>query len=93
MTLEELRESLRKGEEPVVARGLDVGKIRRKRVKGGFTLSMKGDDAVLHFGVHSGESVSDMVRDKEQRGYLHWILKCDDFANELKEAIRICLAR
>ena len=83
-TLEELRERLRNPKEkrepkppatlsPVVHR---------------YKINTDGDDAILLFGKFSGKLVSQMVRASRSKRYLKWLLRQDNFPDDLKNVVR-----
>lgn len=67
---------------PAVASGGTWGSKHLKATTGG------QPDAVLQFGEHQGQKVSDMVRGEPGNSYLHWILSDPSFQESLKVIIR-----
>lgn len=72
-------------------RGVDMAAMKAKARRGGgggkYTISAGGDDAVLKFGKHAGESVSDLARDSDGRSYLKWMVRSGDFDTDLIDII------
>jgi len=63
----------------------------RKHAGGKFRISADGTDALLFFGKHRDKNVSDIA--KEDVGYLEWMLKEGEFADDLCEVIKFNVVR
>jgi len=73
---------------------VDMNKMRRSRQTGNrtggsgkFTISTDGNDALIQFGKHAGENVSDLAEDPDGRSYLQWIVRSGDFDKDLIEVV------
>lgn len=74
----------------IIARhmGLNLDKMRKLSKLSAspkYTISISGQDAILHFGKHNGLSLS-QIKDKGDTSYLDWLLK-QDFSPHLKDVI------
>lgn len=73
-------------------KGLDRSNVKKSGARGGggkFTMSGDGDDALLHFGKHKGERISDIA--EENPDYLKWMIKSGDFDKDLLEIVEFQL--
>ena len=59
----------------------------RKKDKGGnkFIVNEKGNDFVVNFGKHKGESISEMFDKQDNHEYLIWIYNLPDIPDNIVE--------
>lgn len=73
--------------EPSPPGGVDLERMAASSGKK-YSLSRDGRDAVLLFGKHKGDSISELAKSISGKGYLRWILE-KDFDAELHEIIKL----